>query len=72
MSVKFQRINENIFKLAEDGMEDETMASSDNATLEANIRQMRNTIMSVVDKMPYDKLKRLHDGLVMGIKFNND
>ena len=41
----FRRINENIFKLVEDGIGNESMNPSAPETLEGNIRKMRKTVM---------------------------
>ena len=58
MSTKFQRINENVFKLVP---EEEIPVG--NPGLENNVKQMRNAIVAIVDKMPYPQLKELYEYL---------
>lgn len=54
----FTRIDENIFKLSE-----EEPTPVGNPGLENNVRQMRNAVVAIVDKMTYPQLKELYEYL---------
>lgn len=62
MKTKFQRIDENVFKLVP-----EEDASVGNPGLEAEIRKMRNDIMTLVNRMEYKQLKELWQAIASHI-----